>query len=207
MQYFFLFNWASVGCSWKNMLWKEGEGGGGVRGKIVNRKAVFTAFTVTKFIVIIMMNLFFYRKSIPNVRSKGSLFHYQTGPFAKTCTYVSLPRSFMWKPRFLYIKVFIEQENWVLTKLCFRLHKKEKENNRNQILLQCNSFTDIYAETRKRKAGSLSKESLYLEIGHRYSTRSLGQNTSTYSESELQDIQILYLKIVYLEGVNTSLMI
>ena len=132
MQYF-LF---SVGCSWKNMLWKEG--GGGFNSIIVNKKTVFTALTVTKFIVIIMMNLFFYRKSIPNVRSKGSLFHYQTGPFAKTCTYVSLPRSFMWKQRFLYIKVFIVQENSMLTKLCFRLHKKEKENssyknNRNPI--------------------------------------------------------------------------
>ena len=69
--------------------------GGGFNSIIVNKKTVFTALTVTKFIVIIMMNLFFYRKSIPNVRSKGSLFHYQTGPFAKTCTYVSLPRSFM----------------------------------------------------------------------------------------------------------------
>lgn len=105
----------------------EKKGGGwGFNSIIVNKKTVFTALTVTKFIVIIMMNLFFYRKSIPNVRSKGSLFHYQTGLFAKTCTYVSLPRSFMWKQRFLYIKVFIVQENSMLT-------NSPCKNNRNSI--------------------------------------------------------------------------
>lgn len=49
----------------------------------VNNNTYFVCLTVTKLIVISLMNLFFHCKSIPTVRSEESLYLYRTTSFAK----------------------------------------------------------------------------------------------------------------------------